>query len=287
MTAPVTARGFVPPELTEEAKRRSFVRRQPMMTAGIVLLGALLLFAVIGPFLTPDPLATDPGNAFAPPSWDHPFGTDKFGRDVLARSANAARLDLWLGLIISIAAAAVGSLIGLIAGFWGGAVDDLVMRGTDVVLAFPSFVLALLLVTVLGGSSTSVAVGVAVSFMPYFVRLTRAETLAQRELDYVDGARLAGNSRLRIAVRHVLPNSVRPSLVQATLVAGWAITTVGGLAFLGVGIQPPTPEWGVMVADGAGDILTGVWWTSLFPGGLIVLAAAAFQFIGDDLGRAE
>ena len=158
------------------------------------------------------------------------------------------------------------------------------MRRTYVVLAFPGFVLALVLVAVLGNSIPNVMVAVAAAYIPYFVRLTRAEVLSQRELEYVDGARLAGNSRWRIAFRHVLPNSLRPSLVQATLVAGWSILTVAGLAFLGVGIRPPTPEWGVMVAEGAPDIITGQWWTALFPGGLIVLAVMAFHFIGDEFG---
>jgi peptide/nickel transport system permease protein len=243
--------GFVPPVFSELPIRRSFIRRQPMMTIGIVIIVLLITFAVIGPWFVGDPRTTNPGNSFASPSWSHFFGTDMYGRDVFARAVNAARLDLWLGIVISVVATVIGSLIGLVAGYWGGWVDEVVMRLTDVTLAFPGFVLAILLVTVLGGSSTSVAIGVTVSFIPYFIRLTRAEVLTQRGLEYVDGAILAGNSRLRVALRHVLPNSLRPSLVQATLVAGWAITTVGGLAFLGIGIHPPTPEWGVMVAEGA------------------------------------
>ncbi|HUW78221.1 MAG TPA: ABC transporter permease [Candidatus Nanopelagicaceae bacterium] len=275
---------FVPPVFSEPPTRKSFIRRQPMMTIGIATIVLLIGFAAIGPWFVGDPRATFPGSSFAPPSWSHFFGTDMYGRDVFARAVNAARLDLWLGIVISVVATIIGSLIGLVAGYWGGWVDDVVMRLTDITLAFPGFVLAILLVTVLGGSSTSVAIGVTVSFIPYFIRLTRAEVLGQRELEYVDGAILAGNSKLRVALRHVLPNSLKPSLVQATLVAGWAITTVGGLAFLGIGIHPPTPEWGVMVAEGSNDILTGVWWTALFPGALIVIAASAFQFIGDDLG---
>ena len=284
MTDDVTA-VFVPPRDTTPDTKTSLFRRQPLLVVGIGLVVGFAVMAIIGPYLVADPLATDTANSFAPPSSDHLFGTDKYGRDVFARSVHAARLDLWLGVAIAFGATITGSLIGLIAGYWGGMVDEIVMRFTDVVLAFPGFVLALLLVTVMGGSATSVAIGVTVAYVPYFVRLTRAEVLKQRELEYVDAALLAGNRRSRVAVRHVLPNSLRPSLVQATLVAGWAITTVGGLAFLGVGIQPPTAEWGVMVAEGSNDILTGEWWTALFPGALIVLAAAAFQFIGDDLGR--
>lgn len=285
MISDSTVSRFVPPEIDAPPATISFGRRQPMMAIGIALVALLVAIAIVGPWLVGDPRNTNPGNAFTAPSWSHLFGTDKYGRDVFVRAVHATRLDLWLGIVISVAATVVGSLIGLVAGYWGGWVDEVIMRLTDVTLAFPGFVLAILLVTVLGGSSTSVTIGVTVSFIPYFVRLTRAEVLAQRELEYVDGAVLAGNGRLRVAVRHVLPNSLRPSLVQATLVAGWAITTVGGLAFLGVGIHPPTSEWGVMVAEGANDILTGAWWTALFPGAFIVLAAASFQFIGDDLGH--
>jgi peptide/nickel transport system permease protein len=276
---------FVPPREHTEPVTRSVFRRQPLLTIGVGLVIVFAAMAIVGPFIVSDPLATDTANSYAAPSWSHLFGTDKYGRDIFARSVHAARLDLTLGVVIAAAATIAGSVIGLVAGYWGGAVDEVIMRFTDVVLAFPGFVLALLLVTVLGGSGVSVSIGVTIAYIPYFIRLTRAEVLAQRELEYVDAAVLAGNRRWRVALRHVLPNSLRPSLVQATLVAGWAITTVGGLAFLGVGIQPPTAEWGVMVAEGSNDVLTGEWWTALFPGALIVLAAAAFQFIGDDLGR--
>ena len=133
-------------------------------------------------------------------------------------------------------------------------------------------------------STKNVIIAVSVSFIPYFIRLTRGQVLIERELEYVDGARLAGNNSWRVAFRHVLPNAVGPSVVGATLVTGYAILTVAGLAFLSVGIQPPSAEWGVMVGEGAKDIITGEWWTSLFPGGMIVVAIMAFHFIGDELG---
>jgi peptide/nickel transport system permease protein len=249
-----------------------------------VILLVYVLVAVLGPLFVGDPLTTDPSNALQPPSGDNLFGTDKFGRDVFARAVHAARLDLSIGVVIAIASMVIGSLIGVIAGYWGSWLDEVIMRLTDVILAFPGFVLALILVAVMGNSIPNVVIAVAAAYIPYFIRLTRAEALGQREMEYVDGARLAGNRPWRVAFRHVLPNSLRPSLVQATLVAGWAILTVAGLAFLGVGIRPPTPEWGVMVAEGTPDIITGQWWTALFPGGLIVLAAAAFHFIGDEFG---
>lgn len=279
-----TPQEFVAPEFEAETLRASFIRRKPLAVVGIVILVLYILLGVLGPFFTADPIKTNPANAFLAPSSLHLFGTDKFGRDVLARAVASIRLDLSVGLLIAVAAMVVGSAIGVIAGYWGGMVDEVVMRVTDVVLAFPGFVLALILVAVMGNSIPNVVVAVTIAYIPYFIRLTRAEVLAQRELEYVDGARLAGNRPWRVAFRHVLPNSLGPSFVQVTLVAGWAILTVAGLAFLGVGIRPPTPEWGVMVAEGAPDIITGQWWTSLFPGGMIVLAAMAFHFIGDEFG---
>ena len=258
-------------------------RRRPLLTAGLVILAGYLVLAVAGPFAVADPLLTDPARTLQPPSRAHPFGTDAFGRDVLARAVVAARLDLLTGVGIALISLAIGSLIGVAAGYRGGLVDEVVMRLTDVVLSFPGFVLALILIAVLGDSVVNVLIAVSAAYTPHFVRLTRAQVLRERELEYVDGARLAGNRPWQVALGHVLPNALGPALVQASLVTGWAILTVAGLAFLGVGIRPPTPEWGGMVAEGASDVITGEWWTALFPGGMIVLAVMAFHFIGDDL----
>jgi peptide/nickel transport system permease protein len=263
---------------------KSYVRRNPLATVGFLILVAYVLIALIGPFFVQSPIDTNPQMALQPPSVDHWFGTDTFGRDVFARAVYSARLDLSIGVVIALAAMVTGSALGVISGYFGSWVDETIMRITDVVLAFPGFVLALILVAVIGNSIPNVVIAVTVAYIPYFIRLTRAEVLSQRELEYVDGARLAGNGSWRIAFRHVLPNSLTPAFVQATLVAGWAILTVAGLAFLGVGIRPPTAEWGVMVAEGAPDIITGQWWTALFPGGMIVLAVMAFHFIGDEFG---
>lgn len=275
---------FVPDRIDITARRRSLVRRKPLAVAGGVILAVYVALAVIGPFFVADPLTTNPTDAMLPPSGEHLFGTDNFGRDILSRAVHATRLDLTIGVAIALGAMAIGSLIGVVAGYWGGWVDEVIMRVTDVLLAFPGFVLALILVASTGNSIPNLLAAVMIAYAPNFIRLTRAEVLAQREMEYVDGARLAGNKPWRVALRHVLPNSLRPSLVQVTLVAGWAILTVAGLAFLGVGIRPPTAEWGVMVSEGSPDILTGQWWTAMFPGGMIVLAVMAFHFIGDEFG---
>lgn len=257
-------------------------RHRPLLVAGTIILAVYLALAIAGPFVVGDPLRTEPTKALEPPSRDHLFGTDAFGRDVLARAVVAARLDLLTGLAIALTAMVVGSVTGVVAGYWGGLIDELVMRLTDIVMSFPGFVLALVIVAVLGDSVLNVLIAVSAAYTPHFIRLTRAQALRERELEYVAGARLAGNRPWQVAFKHVMPNALGPSLVQASLVTGWAILTVAGLAFLGVGIRPPTPEWGVMVAEGANDVITGEWWTGLFPGGMIVLAVMAFHFIGDE-----
>jgi peptide/nickel transport system permease protein len=258
-------------------------RMRPMAVAGLVIIAVLFLLAAVGGLVLPDPLRTHASGAMQPPSADHWLGTDRYGRDVLSRTVAAVRIDLFIGLVVAMLSMTVGTLIGLLAGYVGGTIDEAIMRCVDVLMAFPSFVLAIILVAVLGDSVPNVLIAVAIGFLPYFVRLTRVEVLRERELDYVTAAQVVGNGRARIALRHLMPNVVGPSLVQATLVSGWAILNASGLAFLGIGIRPPTPEWGVMVAEGANDIITGQWWTSLVPGAMILVAVMAFHLVGDDL----
>ncbi len=273
-----------PEEQSRSRRLLNLMRRKPLLVVGVLLLAFFAALAIVGPFFVGDPLATDPANTFQAPSAEHWFGTDRFGRDVFARSVHAARLDLTIGLTIAMAAMLIGSIIGVIAGYFGGATDEIMMRLTDVLLAFPGFVLALIIVAALAETTINVIIAVTIAFIPYLIRKTRAQVLKERELEYVEGARLAGNNSWRVAFRHVLPNSWAPSVVGATLVTGYAVLTVAGLAFLSVGIQPPTAEWGVMVGEGAKDIITGEWWTSLFPGAMIVVAVMAFHFIGDEFG---
>jgi peptide/nickel transport system permease protein len=271
----------------DRIRLRKLLRDKPLAVVGVVIFAAYTLLAIAGPFFVADPLSTNAGAVMERPSAEFLFGTDRFGRDVFARSVHAARLDLSIGIVIAVAAMIVGSLIGVVSGYWGGRVDDVIQRLTDMVLAFPAFVLALVLVAAIGDSIPNVMIAVGIAFVPHFVRLTRAQVLAERELEYVEAARIAGNRPWRIAFLHVMPNSIGPSFVQGTLVAGWAILNVAGLAFLGVGIRPPQAEWGVMVAEGANDVITGQWWTALFPGGMIVLAVMAFHFVGDELRRED
>jgi peptide/nickel transport system permease protein len=244
----------------------------------VVVAIAAPVFTSYDPSKDQDYKALDQG-----PSSRHILGTDHLGRDVWSRLAYGARTILLLGPLSVAVAFLIGMALGLPAAYYGGWLDEVIMRGVDVLLAFPSFVLAIILVAVLGDSVPNVLIAVTIGFLPYFVRLTRVEVLRERELEYVTAARVVGNSRPRIALKHLLPNVVGPSLVQATLVSGWAILNASGLAFLGIGIRPPTPEWGVMVAEGANDIITGQWWTSLVPGAMILVAVMAFHLVGDDL----
>ncbi len=260
------------------------LRSHPSMIAGLLVLAVVLFVTVAGPSLVPyKPLKTDPENRLLPPSVLHLMGTDAFGRDILSRVVHGARLDLFIAFSVVGIALGTGVLVGMFSGFYGGRVDDIIMRITDVILAFPSFILALAITAILGNSIPNVIIAIAIAYIPYFVRLTRGEVLSAKERDYAEAARCVGNSNWRIIYLHLLPNCLTPALVQATLCLGWAILDASGLAFLGLGIRPPTPEWGVLVSEGSRDIISGQWWTSFFPGAVIVLTAFAFNLIGDSL----
>lgn len=260
------------------------LRGNPTMAAGLVILAAILFMTAAGPSLVPyQPLKTDPENMLQAPSATHLLGTDNFGRDILARVVDGARLDLSIAFSVVALALSIGVLVGMFSGYSGGWVDDVVMRFSDILLAFPSFILALAIAAILGNSVTNVVIAIAIAYVPYFVRLTRGEVLSARELGYVEAARCVGNPGWRVMYLHLLPNCLTPALVQATLCLGWAILDASGLSFLGLGIVPPTPEWGVLVSEGARDIISGQWWTAFFPGAVIVLTAFGFNLIGDSL----
>ena len=259
-------------------------RRRPALVLGLALVLVYVLMALLGPQLTPyGPTQTDPRATYQPPSAEHPFGTDKFGRDVLTRVVYATRLDLAIAASVALSAFLLGSLIGGLAGYRGGWLDDTVMRVVDVMFAFPAFILAMAITGVLGDTVPNVIIAIAVAYLPYFVRLARSEMLRVRTHQYADAAVSIGNPGWRVMVVHLLPNALTPALVLVALVFGWAILDAAGLAFLGLGITPPTAEWGVMVSEGAQRIISGEWWVWLFPGVAIVLAALAFSLVGDGL----
>jgi peptide/nickel transport system permease protein len=282
----VTRRGreIVAPQSTPWKIVTRVSRDQRMLVTGLAVVGLMLAVAAFGPLVVPyGPLATDPSLKLLPPSAAHILGTDNFGRDILSRVVHGARLDLGIAFSVVAIALVVGTLVGTLSGYYGGWIDSLVMRITDVLFAFPSFILALAIAAILGNSIPNVVIAIAVAYIPYFTRLTRAEVLAARQMEYADAARTVGNPGWRIMYLHLLPNCLTPALVQATLCLGWAILDASGLAFLGLGIRPPTAEWGVLVSEGAQNIISGQWWTSLFPGAVIVLAALGFNLVGDSL----
>jgi peptide/nickel transport system permease protein len=206
---------------------------------------------------------------------------------VLSRTIAAIQLDLTLALACAVAAFAVGSTLGTLAGFIGGIVDEIIMRLIDILAAFPAFVLAILVAFALGDGVVFAVIGVALAAVPEFVRLTRARALSMRRQDFVLASRVLGVRRMVIAWTHILPNSAGPAIVQAAFVGGWAILYLAGLAFLGVGVQPPQAEWGVMISEGSAEIVRGIWWSSLFPGLFILLAAVGFHMISDGLSRGQ
>lgn len=263
---------------------RSAVGRWRLLSFGVVLILFYAAVAVIGPEVAPyGPNATNPQATLHAPSSDFWFGTDKFGRDILSRVVHATRLDLGIAFSVALSAFLVGASIGGISGYFGGGVDDVIMRVVDVLLAFPAFILAMALTGILGDTVPNVIAAISIAYVPYFIRLTRGEMLRIRTKQYADAAVAVGNPRWRVVLLHLLPNSLTPAFIQVTLVLGWAILDAAGLAFLGLGITPPTAEWGVMVAEGAQRIITGEWWTWLFPGLAIVIIAFAFSIVGDGL----
>lgn len=245
-------------------------------------LAALLALAVAGPALAPqDPLHTAVERALQPPSAQHWFGTDVLGRDLFSRVLAATRLDVLMAFGAVSASATVGTLLGAASGFVGGRLDRWMGRLVDVLMAFPLFVVALALVAALGNSVGSVVWATAVINLPFYLRLARAEVASRRDAAWVQAARLAGLSEAQVLLQVLLPSLWPVLAVQVSLNLGWAILNGAGLSFLGLGVRPPTPEWGVLVSEGAQHILSGQWWAALFPGLALFAAIFSFSLAGD------
>ena len=273
----------VPGVLDVSAGETPLRRKRPYPAiVGFVALAIIFLMAIFGPSLVEyAPNKPDTSSILAEPSSDHWMGTDQYGRDVFSRVVHAARLDLRIAFSITALSLVAGSLIGGLIGFYGGWVELIVMRVIDVLLAFPAFILALGITAMLGNTTQNVIIAVAIAYFPYYVRIVRGEMLALREAEYAAAAKVVGVKRVRIMLYHLLPNALPPALAQATLTLGWGILDAAGLSFLGVGIKPPTAEWGVLVGDGAQYINSGEWWISVFPGLAILLAVLGFNLAGD------
>ena len=262
-----------------------YVMGENPVTAGAFLLFfAMILMALFGPIIAPyDPLATDAVNALQSPTWDHPFGTDHLGRDMLSRVIVATRLDLGIALSAVALSFIAGSALGCAAGYWGGWTDRIVGRVSDTIMAFPLFVLAMGVVAALGNSVENIIYATAIINLPFYARVARAETSIRRNAGYVQAARLAGCGDVQILSGHVFPNILPPMMVQISLNMGWAILNAAGLSFIGLGVRPPDAEWGIMVAEGATYIVSGEWWMALFPGAALMIAVFCFNLLGDGL----
>lgn len=266
------------------AQLRYALAENPLNLAALGLFALLLAGAALGPWLVPyDPIATDAAIALHPPSGAHWFGSDQLGRDILSRVVVATRLDLFIAFSAVILSAVIGSIIGAAIGYSRGLADATVSRAVDVLMAFPLFVLAMATVAALGNTVMNVIYATAVINLPFYVRLARAETNIRRQLGYIEAARVGGSSHARILRVFLLPNILPPLVVQGSLNLGWAVLNAAGLSFIGLGVRAPTPEWGIMVADGAQFITSGQWWIALFPGLALMLTVFCFNLLGDGL----
>ena len=260
---------------------RKLVRHRSFVIGGAIVL--LLVFAALAaPLLTAfDPTTMRVRMRFRPPHWDFPFGPDRFGRDVYTRVLYGAQISLWIGLATTLLSGAVGAVVGVLSAQFR-ALDAPLMRVMDALMAFPAILLAIGLAAALGSGITNLIIALSVAYMPRTARLVRASALVVRELEFVDAARVAGAGPLRIMFRHLMPNCMGPLLVQLTFVFAYAILAEAALSFLGIGVPPPAPSWGNIVAEGR-DYAVEAWWIMLFPGLAISLAALGMNLLGDGL----
>ncbi|EEA03055.1 binding-protein-dependent transport systems inner membrane component [Burkholderia sp. H160] len=256
----------------------------PLSVFGLSILMLLVIVAVIGPWIAPhDPLRQVLSDRLLPPgSTSHWLGTDQLGRDILSRIIYGSHLTLSIAILVVVVVVPIGLMIGTMAGFFGGWVDNLLMRVTDIALAFPKIVLALAFAAALGPGVFNAVIAISITAWPAYARLARAETLRLVQADFIHVARLQGASNLRILLRYIVPLCSSSVIVRATLDMAGIILTVAGLGFLGLGAQPPSPEWGFMVASGR-NVLLDAWWVATIPGLAILLVSLAFNLLGDGL----
>lgn len=273
----------LPPQPPTGARWRSTVTDNKLMVFGGLVALLLGLVAVLAPLIAPfAPDTIDPANALLPPSSTHWFGTDQVGRDLFSRVIFGTRTSLGIAISVIFIAAMIGLPLGIIAGYFGGVVDDVIMRVTDVFLAFPALLLALALASVLEASATNAALVIAATWWPWYTRLARSQAASIAGRGYVEAGRALGVGHARMIFRHVLPNSTTPVIVQSSLDVGGVILTAATLSYLGLGAQDPTAEWGLMVSAGQ-SFFTTAWWLVTFPGAAILLTALSFNLLGDGL----
>ena len=256
----------------------------PVTGFAFALLILIVIAALFGPWLVPhDPLASNTAQALKPPSLRNWFGTDQLGRDVFSRVVVATRLDLFISVASVALVFLMGGIAGIASGFFLGWTDRIVGRISDTIMAFPLFVLAMGIVAALGNTVQNIILATAIVNVPLYVRVARAEANVRREAGFVQAARLSGNGEFRILFGHILPNIMPIMIVQMSLTMGYAILNAAGLSFIGLGVRPPTPEWGIMVAEGAAFMVSGEGWIALFPGAALMTAVFCFNLLGDGL----
>jgi peptide/nickel transport system permease protein len=266
---------------------RYFIRRfsseSPLNVVSLAIIVVFLILCVGGNILAPyDPLATSASDRLLAPSLDHPFGTDEIGRDILSRVMSGARYSLGIAVLILVIAIPVGTLVGVVAGYAGGIVDELLMRLTDIFLAFPAIILAMAIAAALGPNLRNTVIALTAVYWPWYARLVRGQILQIKEQDYVEAGRALGASTPRLVLRHILPNSVAPIIIQGTIDVGFAVLATSSLSFIGLGAQPPTPEWGTMITNSR-TYFRVAWWYFTFPGIALMLTVVGFNLFGDGL----
>ncbi len=260
------------------------MRKNALVVFGSAIIGVLLLMtAVPGLFSSRDPIKISLAEKLSPPSWTHPFGTDSLGRSLFSRVVHGARVSAAIAISCVAISSVFGVILGVVSGYWSGKTDDIIMRVMDLIMSFPSLILAMAIAAALGPGIKSAIYAVGFVQIPRYARIARSSTLYVKEQTYVTASISLGDRAWRIILVHILPNILSPLVVQATLGLGSAILTVAGLSFLGLGAQPPMAEWGQMIAEGRSLIVSGEWWVATFPGLAIMFTVMSFNFVGDGL----
>ncbi len=260
-----------------------YIRTHRAMQVGLLIVLGYALLAVIAPLIAPYNPETATSATLQPPSLRHIFGTDVSGFDILSRVISAPRVDITIAVTATLVALLIGTPLGVLAGFSRGVVGEVVSRIFDLIQAFPFFVLAITLLAVLGPSVVNLIIVVAVVNAPIYLRLIKSQTLYLRERTFIQAARVVGNTEFSLMFRHLFPNALPPVLAQVSINVAWAVILTAGVSFVGAGVRPPTPEWGLMISTGASNMFSGQWWVALFPGIALAVSTAGYALIADGL----
>ena len=268
----------------ENTPRKRRLRPNSSLILGAAVVGVMVFGALFAPYLTPyDPVELDIPARFQPPSLSHLFGTDQYGRDIFTRVLYGARYDLVIAVLAVSLAAGVGTPLGMVSGYFRGSLETLIMRSMDLLLAFPNLLLAMTLAAVLGPSLDNAILAVSIVGIAGYARIAYSATLSAANETYIEAAKALGAPHGRLLARAILPAILAPIVIRATLGMGFTILLAAGLGFIGLGAQPPTPEWGAMINEGRNQVILGRWWTSVFPGLAIVVLVTGFNLLGDGL----